>query len=255
MDINKDYDLICVGGGIMSATLALLAKSIQPELSILILERLDDVAQESSAAWNNAGTGHSALCELNYTPEKEDGSINCTKALQIFNQFEISKQFWSFLIQKGFIKSPQEFIHNVPHYSWVTGEKNSNYLEKRFEALKEKFMFSNMEFTKDFDVMKQWFPLMMNDRSEEDVMAATKMQNGTEVNYGVLTKRLYQILEDEYNVVVQCNQDVLEIAFPEFVYSENGKKVLAGIVPTWKKNDSESFFNEYLKRCNETLNI
>jgi len=127
INVNKDYDLICIGAGIMSATLAVLVKLIKPELKVLILERLDSVAQESSSAWNNAGTGHSALCELNYTPEQEDGSINCEKAYKICKQFELSKQFWSYLIIENLIDSPKDFINPVPHYSWVTGEKNSNF--------------------------------------------------------------------------------------------------------------------------------
>jgi malate dehydrogenase (quinone) len=211
MNVNKDYDLICVGGGIMSATLALFTKLLQPDLKVLILERLDSVSLESSAAWNNAGTGHSALCELNYTPENEDGSINISKALKICNQFEISKQFWSFLIEKELINSPQDFIHKVPHYSWVYGKENSEYLEKRFKTIRENCMFSEMEFTKSISTMKEWFPLIMDDRNENEVMAATKMESGTEVNFGELTKKLFQILEEEFDTPVHCNQEVLDI--------------------------------------------
>ena len=108
--VNTDYDLICVGGGIMSATLALLTKLVDPSLKVIIFETLNEVAQESSGAWNNAGTGHSALCELNYTPLKEDGTVDCTKALDICNQFELSKQFWSYLVEDGLIVNPTEFI-------------------------------------------------------------------------------------------------------------------------------------------------
>ena len=127
MEIKK-YDLICVGGGIMSATLALLSKILDPDLEILILERLDEVAKESSAAWNNAGTGHSALCELNYTPEDENGKIDIKKAINICQQFEVSKQFWSFLVEQNLIKDPSTFITNVPHYSWICGKENADYL-------------------------------------------------------------------------------------------------------------------------------
>ncbi len=210
INVNKEYDLICVGGGIMSATLALLTKLVQPELNILILERLDAVAKESSAAWNNAGTGHSALCELNYTPETEEGTINCDKAYKIYSQFEISKQFWSFLVEKGAMSSI-DFIHSVPHYSWVYGEENAEFLEKRFEALKNHSMFSDMEFTKSKAKMEEWFPLIMKDRGEEEVMAATKMSNGTEVNFEQLTTQLFKILEDEFNTPVHCHMDVLDI--------------------------------------------
>lgn len=140
---KNHYDLICVGGGIMSANLALMAKMLKPDLSILILERLGDVAQESSAAWNNAGTGHSALCELNYCPEQEDGSVSIKKAIEICKQFEITKQFWAHLVEKGFIEDPQRFLKPIPHHSWVTGEKNVTFLKKRFEAFKEHSIFSS----------------------------------------------------------------------------------------------------------------
>ncbi|WP_298425736.1 malate dehydrogenase (quinone) [uncultured Kordia sp.] len=211
IDVNTDYDLICVGGGIMSASLALLTKLVQPKLNILILERLDKVALESSAAWNNAGTGHSALCELNYTPEKEDGSIDITKALKICKQFEISKQFWSYLVKNNLIEDPGEFVQKMPHYSWVSGEENATYLEKRFQTLKDHFMFDKMEFTKDVSKMMEWFPLIANDRSEDEILAATKMERGTGVNYGNLTRKLFEILETEYNTEVQCNHEVLDI--------------------------------------------
>lgn len=211
INVNTDYDLICVGGGIMSASLALLVKLVQPKLKVLILERLDDVALESSAAWNNAGTGHSALCELNYTPEKEDGSIDVTKALKICKQFEISKQFWSYLVNHDFLENPSEFIQKMPHYSWVTGEENSTYLKKRYEALKDHFMFESIEFTEDVQKMLEWFPLIAKDRGEEEVLAATKIERGTGVNYGNLTRKLFGILENKYDTKVQCNQNVLDI--------------------------------------------
>ncbi|MFL0354403.1 malate dehydrogenase (quinone) [Xanthomarina sp. GH4-25] len=207
----EHYDLICVGGGIMSATLALLTKLLDPNLRVLILEKLEHVALESSAAWNNAGTGHSALCELNYTPEDADGTINISKAIDICNQFEISKQFWSYLVNKDLIKDPKSFIQNMPHCSWVTGDYNSSFLEKRFEAIKNHFMFNSIEFTKEIDKMKEWFPLMMADRAPDEVMAANRIERGTEVNFGELTNMLFAILDKEFDTKVQCNQEVLDI--------------------------------------------
>ena len=118
---KEKYDLICIGGGIMSATLALMTKIIDPDANIIIFERLKDVAQESTEAWNNSGTGHSAFCELNYTPQQEDGSIDISKAKEIFQQYEQSKQFWSYLLEKDMLKKPKSFIHSLPHHSWVTG--------------------------------------------------------------------------------------------------------------------------------------
>lgn len=206
-----EYDLICVGGGIMSATLALITKILQPDLKVIILERLDAVAQESSAAWNNAGTGHSALCELNYTPEGDDGNINIQKAIDICTQFEISKQFWSYLVKKTLIKNPNSFIRKVPHHSWVIGTENSDYLEKRFNAMKKHFMFESIQFTREHSQMEQWFPLIMHERHADEPMAASRIERGTEVNYGSLTKQLYHILETEFDTKVQCNKEVLDI--------------------------------------------
>jgi malate dehydrogenase (quinone) len=211
ISINKDYDLICVGGGIMSATLALLIKLVKPELNILILERLEAVGLESSSAWNNAGTGHSALCELNYTPQEESGEVNCEKAFKICKQFELSKQFWSYLVAQNKMDNPEEFIKTVPHHSWVIGEENVSFLKKRFEALKEHFMFETMEFSTAIETMEKWFPLIMAERTEDDKMAATRVERGAELNYGALTKKLFSILETEYNTPVHCNEDVLDI--------------------------------------------
>lgn len=208
---RKKYDLICVGGGIMSATLSLLVKMLHPDCNILILERLDDVAKESSGTWNNAGTGHSALCELNYTPEDSNGEIDINKAIDICQQFEISKQFWSYLVNHGFIKDPSSFINKVPHHSWVEGEENANYLEKRYHAMKEHFMFDEIEFTRDIEKMKEWFPLMMKGRDKEEVMASSRIERGTEVNYGTLTKHLFNILETQFDTKVQFHKEVEDV--------------------------------------------
>jgi len=211
MSFKKEYDLICVGGGIMSANLALLAKTLNPDIDILILERLDDVAKESSAAWNNAGTGHAALCELNYCPEKDNGKINIDKAINICKQYEISKQFWSYLVKEGLIQKPEDFVMPVKHHSWVLGKENSDYLEKRYETFKNHFMFNSIEFTRSIDKMKEWFPLIAKDRNKDEIMAASRIDRGTEVNYGVLTKKLFKILEEKYNTPVHCNYEVLDV--------------------------------------------
>lgn len=222
---KKKYDLICVGGGIMSATLSVMAKILKPDLKILILERLDDVAKESSATWNNAGTGHSALCELNYTPEGDDGHVDINKAINICNQFEISKQFWSFLVEHNYIDDPSSFITNVPHHSWVTGADNADYLEKRFNAMKEHFMFNTIEFTRDIKKMKEWFPLMMHGRDKSEVMASSRIDRGAEMNFGTLTKHLFNILETQFDTKVQFHEEVLDIDPNEdvdwFVESKN----------------------------------
>ncbi|MCF4100988.1 malate dehydrogenase (quinone) [Gillisia sp. M10.2A] len=210
-DQQTKYDLICVGGGIMSATLSLMLKLIDPEIKILILERLDEVAQESSAAWNNAGTGHSALCELNYTPLQKDGSIDVSKAIEIFEQFEHSKEFWAYLLKQKLLSNPEAFIQSVPHHSWVKGKEDVAFLKKRFDTLRSHFMFKTMKFSEDYGTLEKWFPLIMQNRSKNEVMAATRMEIGTEVNFGNLTKSYFKILEDHFNTPVLMNREVLDI--------------------------------------------
>ena len=209
--IPEKYDLICVGGGIMSATLSLMLKLLDPNIKILILERLHKVAQESSAAWNNSGTGHSAFCELNYTPEGEKGTISISKAVQIFKQFERSKQFWSYLTEQNFLENPRDFIHSVPHHSWVLGEENITFLRKRFESMKQSVAFKSMEFSDDPEVLKTWFPLIMQNRSKKEPMAATRMEMGTEVNFGVLTTKFFEILETHFDTPVHTAHEVEDI--------------------------------------------
>ncbi len=209
--IEEKYDLICIGGGIMSATLALMLKLIDKNQKILILERLDKVALESSAAWNNAGTGHSAFCEMNYTPEREDGSIDISKATKVCKQFEKSKQFWSFLIENDLIETPKDFIHPVPHHSWVEGEDNVEFLKKRVSKMRKSVLFEGMQFSEDFNEMKKWFPLIMHNRNELENVAATRMELGTEVNYGVLTRTFFKILEEEFDTPVLTEHEVLDV--------------------------------------------
>ncbi|MBL3655228.1 malate dehydrogenase (quinone) [Fulvivirga sediminis] len=208
--INK-HDLICVGGGIMSATLALMVKLIDPKTSVLILEKLDQVSQESSEAWNNSGTGHSAFCEINYTPEQENGSVDISKAISIFEQFEKSKQFWTHLTKNSLITDPQAFIHSVPHHAWVTGEQNVDFLKKRYETMKEHFAFEEMLFSSDHSQLRKWFPLIMQGREPSEVMAATRMEMGTEVNFELLTKSYFKILEEEFDTPVHLAHEVLDV--------------------------------------------
>jgi len=189
-------DIVLIGAGIMSATLGVLLKELDPAFSIEVLERLDSVALESSDAWNNAGTGHSAFCELNYTPEQEDGSIDIHKAIQIASQFEISKEFWTFLLQKNYIRNPKEFITPVPHMSFVWGEENAAFLQKRHTALTAHHLFAGMQYTEEWETLKQWMPLIMKDRKPGQQLAATRMDLGTDVNFGALTRKLFRYLFD-----------------------------------------------------------
>lgn len=208
---NKEYDLICAGGGIMSATLALMLKLVDPKMKIIIFERLEKVSQESTKAWNNAGTGHSAFCELNYTPEQKDGSVDISKAVQVFQQFEQSKQFWAFLVSQNLISDPQAFIHSVPHHAWVTGNDNVNFLKKRYHAMQSHFMFETMKYSQDHATLREWFPMIMKDRREDEIMAATRMELGTSVDFGALTERYFEILEKDFEVPVLRNHEVEDI--------------------------------------------
>ena len=195
----------------MSATLGVLLKELNPAFTIEILERLDSVALESSDAWNNAGTGHSAFCELNYTPEHEDGSISIDKAIQIASQFEISKQFWTFLLDKNYIRNPKEFITPVPHMSFVWGDENVSFLKKRHAALCAHHLFAGMQFTEDQELLEQWMPLIMKDREPGGKLAATRMDLGTDVNFGALTRKLFRYLFDLPGVTFHLAHEVRDI--------------------------------------------
>jgi malate dehydrogenase (quinone) len=187
-------DVVLIGAGIMSATLGVILKELDPKLRIEIYEVLGSEAQESSNAWNNAGTGHAALCELNYTPQRPDGSIDISKALQVNTEFDLSRQLWAYLVTKGAIKDPLSFIHPVPHMSFVRGLDNRNFLRKRFEALSRHPLYYGMEYSEDKKQIEEWIPLVMEGRESGDVVAATRMITGTDVDYGALTKDLLDSL-------------------------------------------------------------
>ncbi len=207
--MNKS-DVIMIGGGIMSATLGTLLKEVKPEWNMKVFEKLDALAQESSDPWNNAGTGHSALCELNYTPEQADGSLDISKAVHINEQFQISKQFWAHLVEKGDMERPQDFIMPVPHLSFVEGEKNVEFLKKRVAALSENPLFEGMEIADDSETLKEWLPLMMEGRNFDKPVAATRIKSGTDVNFGNLTKKLFENLEEK-NVSMHTRHEVMDL--------------------------------------------
>lgn len=201
------YDLILIGGGIMSATLAVLLRHLSPQLNLLVLERLPEIALESSNAWNNAGTGHAALCELNYMPDDPAGGIpSATKAISLNQQFQESREFWAALVGSGVMGAPETFIHSIPHMSFVRGEEQVNYLERRFEALKNQPLFAGMEFSKDPAKITSWIPLMLEGRGDEPI-AATKIEQGTDVDYGAVTRQLFSWLEKS-GVEVVTSQEV-----------------------------------------------
>lgn len=200
-------DIILIGAGIMSATLGAMLKELNPSFNITIFEKLDEAGKESSNVWNNAGTGHSALCEMNYTTENADGSMDIKKALKVNEEFQLSKQFWSYLIQKKLITDPNEFIMPIPHISLVWGEDNVEFLKKRFKALTNNPLFEGMEYTDDEKVLNEWMPLIMNQQEMEDPMAATKVDTGTDVNFGRLTTKLLEHLEEQ-GVKIHYNSTV-----------------------------------------------
>jgi malate dehydrogenase (quinone) len=191
---SSNPDVVLIGAGIMSATLAVILKELDPSLNIEIYEVLGSPAEESSNAWNNAGTGHAALCELNYTPQHADGSIDISKALEVNTEFDLSRQFWAYLVRKGAIRDPQSFIHPVPHFSFVRGEENRAFLRKRFAALSSHPLYYGMEYSEDKKQIEQWLPLVMEGRDPDDMVTATRMVTGTDVDYGALTKDLLDSL-------------------------------------------------------------
>lgn len=192
--MEKHYDVALVGAGIMSVTLATLLKHVEPSWRIIVLERLSDVALESSNGWNNAGTGHSALCELNYTPAQADGSISTEKAIQVNQQFQVSRQFWSWLVKSGALPDPTRFIRRSPHISLVFGEENVEFLRSRFEALKSHPLFASMEYSEDPYEIGRWAPLVIDGREKGEPIAATRVAEGTDVDFGVLTELLAENL-------------------------------------------------------------
>jgi malate dehydrogenase (quinone) len=188
---NVHYDVVLVGGGIMSATLGMLLRRLQPDWSILVLERLDGFGLESSSAWNNAGTGHAGLCEFNYTPRAHDGTVDVAGAIAINEQFALSLQFWTHLAEGGALGDPADFIHPVPHYSFARGNEGVEHLRSRYEALHGHPLFDGMELTQDRSVMAEWLPLMFGDRTDDEPMAVCRTRGGTDVDYGTLTRRLF----------------------------------------------------------------
>jgi malate dehydrogenase (quinone) len=183
-------DVVLVGGGIMSATLAALLGIVAPDWTVEVFESGAAVAEESSGPWNNAGTGHSALCELNYTPARPDGTVDPAKAVGINEQFQVSRQFWSHLVRAGLTDSPKTFITSVPHISFVSGEDGRSYMRNRYEALAPQPLFAGLEHSDDPAVLADWVPLMMQDRDRKEPVAATRSLAGTDVNFGALTRLL-----------------------------------------------------------------
>ena len=228
----KKPDVVLIGGGIMSATLGIILKKLKPEMKIQVVELLSSVAMESSHAWNNAGTGHAALCELNYTPVLENGDVDISKAIGINEDFEMSKQFWAYLVDEGVIESPEDFIRKVPHMSFVKGAENVEFLKKRHKAMTDHHFFDEMEFSEDGDQIKEWTPLLEMGRDQGENIAVTRVKTGTDIDFGSLTKVLFNYL---------INLDGVELATTTAVRDLNKEKSGEWEVKVKKVGD---FFSE-----------
>lgn len=207
----KKVDVMLVGGGIMSSTLGIWLNELEPTWTMEMVERLDGVAQESSNGWNNAGTGHSALAELNYTPENKDGKIEIAKAIEINEAFQISRQFWAWQVKNSVLKDPRSFINSTPHMSFVWGDENIKYLKKRYEALQASPLFRGMQYSEDAEQIKKWVPLMMEGRAANQKIAATWTPIGTDVNFGEITRQFVGHLQTKPNFSLKLSSEVQDI--------------------------------------------
>ncbi len=209
--MNQPKQIVLIGAGIMSATMGVFLRHLMPDANIKIYERLDRVGAESSDAWNNAGTGHAAYCELNYTPLRKDGSVDISKALHISEAFEQSKQFWAHLVQKEWIQMKHLFINDIPHMSFVMGESNVDFLKKRYEAMVQYPLFEDLAFEEDHQAIREQIPLLMNGRPATDVLASTRMDLGTDVNFGSITRAMMAYLEGDDQIELHLGQEVKDL--------------------------------------------
>lgn len=208
MNNVTEVDCLLVGAGIMSTTLGVFLKEIHPSLSVELVEKLASEAQESSNSWDNAGTGHAANCELNYTPLEPDGTVNISKALEVNVEFDLSRQLWSYLVKKGAIKDPASFINPVPHMSFVEGDDHVSFLKKRHAALSAHHCFHGMEYSEDFDQIAKWAPLTIKGRDPKQKIAATRIISGADVSYGSLTSHLLNYLKTQSGFKVAFLEEV-----------------------------------------------
>ncbi|TXK37654.1 malate:quinone oxidoreductase [Pontibacter qinzhouensis] len=206
---EENPDVVLIGAGIMSATLGLMLKELKPDVKIEVFERLEVAAAESSDAWNNAGTGHAAFCELNYTPQRTDGSVDISKAVNIAESFELSRQFWAYMVQRGFIKP--SFIKSIPHMSFVWGQNNVEFLRERYTTMQKSALFQGMQYSEDYEQLAEWMPLVMEGRKKTDKVAATRMEIGTDVNFGALTRDSFSQLHEMPGVNLHFGHEVKKL--------------------------------------------
>ena len=208
--IKIQNDVVCIGGGIMSVTLAKLVQELDPNINITIYEKLSSCALESTQSINNAGTGHAGFCELNYTPLNSQKEVNIERALKINREFEVSLQFWSFLAKKYKNFKPKSFITKTPHISFVKGKKNIFFLKKRFEALSKTLLFKGIEFSRNKEIIKKWAPLIGVESKDE--IAMTKYEYGSDVDFESLSHEILKILSMNKNFSVHTHHEVKSIS-------------------------------------------
>ncbi|GLQ30648.1 malate dehydrogenase (quinone) [Litoribrevibacter albus] len=208
----KTTDVLLVGGGVMSATLGMMLQQLDPSMKITMIERLDHVAHESTDGWNNAGTGHAGYCELNYTPQVADGSVEIDRALSINAAFESSLQLWSYLVQNGCLPEPTNFINPVPHLSFVWGEDDVAFLRERHQKLSAHHLFEGMEYSEDPRTLEQWMPLVMHGRKADKPVAATRVKHGSDVDFGSLTRSMIEHLKKSENFELKLSTSVVKLA-------------------------------------------
>ncbi|WP_027967186.1 malate dehydrogenase (quinone) [Halomonas halocynthiae] len=210
-DLIENVDVVLVGAGIMSATVGTLLKELEPSLSIAMFERLDDCARESSAPWNNAGTGHAANCEMNYTPPNTDGTVNISKALEVNTEFDLSRQLWSYLVTEGKIADPGSFIHACPHVSFVRDKENVRFLQQRYRQMSAHHCYETMQYSDDPVQLREWAPLVMDGRPPEQNVAMTRVASGADVDYGALTHALVSQLAQQDGATIHYQHDVVDL--------------------------------------------
>ncbi|MBK5279394.1 MAG: malate dehydrogenase (quinone) [Bacteroidia bacterium] len=207
----QQTDVVLMGAGIMSATLGTILKEVNPGITIQIFEQFDTAGTESSDAWNNAGTGHAAFCELNYTPQKVDGTVDISKATKIAESFEVSREFWAYLVQNKYVPDPSKFIAATPHISFVWGIENVKFLKARYHAMQSSPLFSGMTYSEDREEIAKWAPIVMRGRGTKTPVAATRMEIGTDVNFGALTRGMIDHLNKKPGVTIHYNVEALDL--------------------------------------------
>ncbi|WP_404342830.1 malate dehydrogenase (quinone) [Vreelandella venusta] len=208
---DEPVDVVLIGGGIMSATLGTYLQELEPDWDIHLYERLDQVAQESSNAWNNAGSGHSAFMEMNYTPDAS-GRVEIQRAINVTEQFEVSRQFWAHQVDNDILGEPSSFINSVPHIAVVWGDDDVNFLRERYDAMTQNPLYAGMEYSEDRAELAEWMPLVMAGRENDDrPVAATRMQMGTEVNYGAQAREMVEALSRSEHFTLGLSSEVRDL--------------------------------------------